>query len=126
MITGPVTDAYRHHADLHSRTQLRHSRPDAVCPIVTLTMLRVTGRSVSGDYLSDADEDDRPAVGPEGPDEQDRILLDDFEPRGSCDTSITLLQYQDQFSLVTDNSVIVPTAVYRPLFATNFATKDLS
>ena len=26
------------------------------------------------------DEDDSPAVGPEGPDEQDRALLDDYEP----------------------------------------------
>ena len=27
------------------------------------------------------DEDDSPAVGPEGPDEQDHVLLDDYEPR---------------------------------------------
>ena len=52
------------------------------------------------------DEDDSPAVGPEGPDEQDRVLLDDFDPR-FLRHAITLLHEQDQQSLSTDNSLTV-------------------
>ena len=49
------------------------------------------------------DEDDSPAVGPEGPDEQDCVLLDNFDPR-LLRHAITLLHEQDQQSLSTDNS----------------------
>jgi enhancer of polycomb-like protein len=52
------------------------------------------------------DQDDTPAVGPQGPDEQDRVLVDDYEPR-FLRHSITLLHDQDQQSLVTDNSLTV-------------------
>jgi enhancer of polycomb-like protein len=52
------------------------------------------------------DQDDLPAVGPAGPDEQGRVLLDDYEPRFLRHT-VTLLHDQDQQFLTTDNSLIV-------------------
>jgi enhancer of polycomb-like protein len=68
------------------------------------------------------DEDDCLAVGPDGPDEQDRLLLDDYEPR-FLRHSMTLLHEQDQQSLTTDNSLTVtgpdgrmqPHAVHHPI-----------
>jgi enhancer of polycomb-like protein len=55
------------------------------------------------------DEDDPPAVGPEGLDEQDRVLVDDFDPK-FLRHSITLLHDQDQHTLTTDNSLTVTAA----------------
>ena len=45
-------------------------------------------------------------VGPEGPDEQDHVLLDDFEPQFTHHL-ITLLNEQDQHSIMTDNSLTI-------------------
>jgi enhancer of polycomb-like protein len=55
------------------------------------------------------DKDDPPAVGPEGLDEQDRVLVDDFDPK-FLRHSITLLHDQDQHTLTTDNSLTVTAA----------------
>lgn len=52
------------------------------------------------------DEDDCPAVGPGGPEEQDRVLVDDYDPK-YLRHFVTLLQDQDHQSLVTDNSLTV-------------------
>ena len=51
-------------------------------------------------------KDDSPAVGPEGPDEQDCVLLNNFDPR-FLQHAISLLHKQDQQSLSTDNSLAV-------------------
>jgi len=55
------------------------------------------------------DVDDYPPVGPEGSDEQDRVLIDDYEPKYLRHT-MTLLQDSDQANLVTDPSLITTSA----------------
>ncbi|KAF9467645.1 enhancer of polycomb-like-domain-containing protein [Collybia nuda] len=50
------------------------------------------------------DEDDMPAVGPQGADEQDRILVDDYDSK-YLRHSMTLLTEGDQQGLLTDPSI---------------------
>ncbi|KAF5375868.1 hypothetical protein D9615_008245 [Tricholomella constricta] len=52
------------------------------------------------------DADDMPSVGPDGPDEQNRVLVDDYSPR-LLSHSMTILGDTDQQSLVTDPSIPV-------------------
>ncbi|GLB42746.1 putative enhancer of polycomb-like protein [Lyophyllum shimeji] len=52
------------------------------------------------------DADDVPAVGPEGPEEQGRVLVDDYAPR-ILSHSMTILGEMDQQNLVTDPSIPV-------------------
>lgn len=52
------------------------------------------------------DQDDEPTVGPEGTDEQDRTLIDDYDPR-YLRQMMTLLSDQDHLALTTDNTIIV-------------------
>jgi len=55
------------------------------------------------------DMDDVPATGPEGPDEQDRILVDDYDPK-YIRHAMTLLTDADQQNLMTDASIPVPSS----------------
>jgi len=52
------------------------------------------------------DQDDEPTVGPEGTDEQDRILIDDYDPK-YLRHMMTLLSDQDHQALSTDNTLLV-------------------
>jgi enhancer of polycomb-like protein len=52
------------------------------------------------------DQDDEPTVGPEGVDEQDRILIDDYDPK-YLRQMMTLLSDQDHQALTTDNTLVV-------------------
>lgn len=52
------------------------------------------------------DDDDGPAVGPDGSEEQDRVLVDDYEPK-YLRHFVTLLQDQDHQVLSTDPSISV-------------------
>ncbi|KAH9475176.1 Enhancer of polycomb-like protein 1 [Psilocybe cubensis] len=52
------------------------------------------------------DEDDVPPTGPEGPDEQDRILVDDYNPTYLRHT-MTLFNESDHVSLMTDPTVYI-------------------
>lgn len=52
------------------------------------------------------DQDDEPIVGPEGADEQDRILIDDYDPK-YLRQMMTLLSDQDHQALTTDNTIVV-------------------
>ncbi|KAG1758564.1 enhancer of polycomb-like-domain-containing protein [Suillus occidentalis] len=52
------------------------------------------------------DQDDEPTVGPEGADEQDRILIDDYDPK-YLRQMMTLLSDQDHQALTTDNTIVV-------------------
>ncbi|KAG5635227.1 hypothetical protein H0H81_011992 [Sphagnurus paluster] len=52
------------------------------------------------------DQDDMPAVGPEGPEEQHRVLVDDYSPR-VLSQSMTILGDTDQQSLVTDPAIAI-------------------
>ncbi|KZT10653.1 uncharacterized protein LAESUDRAFT_343366 [Laetiporus sulphureus 93-53] len=52
------------------------------------------------------DSDDVPAVGPEGSEEKDRVLVDDYEPKYLVH-HMTLLTEQDHQSLITDATVLV-------------------
>ncbi|KAG1815349.1 enhancer of polycomb-like-domain-containing protein [Suillus variegatus] len=52
------------------------------------------------------DQDDEPTVGPEGTDEQDRILIDDYDPK-YLRQMMTLLSDQDHQALTTDNTIVV-------------------
>ncbi|KAF4622202.1 hypothetical protein D9613_009361 [Agrocybe pediades] len=52
------------------------------------------------------DMDDVPPVGPEGADEQDRVLVDDYDPTYLRHT-MTLLKEQDQIILSSDPTLIV-------------------
>lgn len=52
------------------------------------------------------DQDDEPTVVPEGADEQDRILIDDYDPK-YLRHMMTLLSDQDHQSLTTDNTIVV-------------------
>lgn len=54
------------------------------------------------------DSDDMPAVGPQGQDEQDRILVDEYQTKYLRHT-MTLLADTNQAALVTDNAVPVVT-----------------
>ncbi|KAI0646398.1 enhancer of polycomb-like-domain-containing protein [Trametes meyenii] len=58
------------------------------------------------------DEDDVPAIGPGGPDEQDRKLIDECQPRHVAFT-MTLFNEHDHRALSTDASLFVPTAAGR-------------
>jgi len=51
-------------------------------------------------------ENDSLSAGPDGLDEQDCVLLDDYEPR-FLRHSITLLHEQDQHNFMTDNTLSV-------------------
>ncbi|EGN97434.1 hypothetical protein SERLA73DRAFT_161474 [Serpula lacrymans var. lacrymans S7.3] len=55
------------------------------------------------------DDDDSPVVGPEGPDEQDRVLIDDYEPR-YLRHAMTLIQDRDQQDLLNDPTIVLSTA----------------
>ncbi|CAL1709115.1 unnamed protein product [Somion occarium] len=55
------------------------------------------------------DDDDAPAVGPEGPDEQDRKLVDDFSTPYLC-YHMKLMTDQDHAMLNTDTSITVTTS----------------
>ncbi|KAG5352167.1 hypothetical protein C0989_003367 [Termitomyces sp. Mn162] len=52
------------------------------------------------------DNDDEPATGPDGPDEQNRVLVDDYSPR-YMSQMMTFFGEMDQQSLVTDPSIQV-------------------
>lgn len=52
------------------------------------------------------DQDDEPTVGPEGVDEQDRTLIDDYDPK-YLRHMMTLLSDQDHQALTTDNTIVV-------------------
>ncbi|KAG1850825.1 enhancer of polycomb-like-domain-containing protein [Suillus subalutaceus] len=52
------------------------------------------------------DQDDEPTVGPEGADEQDRTLIDDYDPK-YLRQMMTLLSDQDHQALTTDNTIVV-------------------
>ncbi|KAG2040570.1 enhancer of polycomb-like-domain-containing protein [Suillus americanus] len=52
------------------------------------------------------DQDDEPTVGPEGADEQDRTLIDDYDPK-YLRQMMTLLSDQDHLALTTDNTIVV-------------------
>lgn len=54
------------------------------------------------------DEDDGPALGPDGPDEHDRVLVDDFQVKHLVH-SMTLLRNQDHHKLETDPNIIITT-----------------
>ncbi|KAI0341412.1 hypothetical protein BDW22DRAFT_1358947 [Trametopsis cervina] len=50
------------------------------------------------------DEDDGPAVGPDGPDEQDRVLIDDHDTRYVL-PSLSLLSEEDNAAMLTDPTI---------------------
>lgn len=52
------------------------------------------------------DQDDEPTVGPEGADEQDRVLIDDYDPK-YLRHMMTLLSDQDHQALSIDNTLVV-------------------
>jgi len=52
------------------------------------------------------DQDDEPTVGPEGADEQDRVLIDDYDPK-YLRHMMTLLSDTDHQALSTDNTLVV-------------------
>ncbi|KAJ7035651.1 enhancer of polycomb-like-domain-containing protein [Mycena alexandri] len=53
------------------------------------------------------DSDDGPAVGPDGPDEQDRVLTDEYDPK-YLRHSMCLLSENDHQSLTTDTTLHFP------------------
>ncbi|KAI9064742.1 hypothetical protein FKP32DRAFT_1665768 [Trametes sanguinea] len=55
------------------------------------------------------DDDDGPAIGPGGPDEQDRKLIDECQPRHFV-TTMSLLSDQDHRAFVTDPSIHLSTS----------------
>ncbi|OBZ78426.1 Enhancer of polycomb-like protein 1 [Grifola frondosa] len=60
------------------------------------------------------DSDDLPAVGPGGADEQDRVLIDEYNPR-YLTHYMTLLSEQDYQTLATDPSIVVSGSDGRPM-----------
>ena len=52
------------------------------------------------------DQDDEPTIGPEGDDEQDRVLIDDYDPK-YLRHMMTLLSDTDHQALSTDNTLVV-------------------
>ncbi|KXN91311.1 Enhancer of polycomb-like protein 1 [Leucoagaricus sp. SymC.cos] len=65
------------------------------------------------------DQDDLPAVGPQGQDEQDRMLVDEYQTKYLRHT-MTLLADSDQASLMTDNALPVVTNDGRQLMFVPF------
>lgn len=65
------------------------------------------------------DQDDMPAVGPQGQDEQDRVLVDEYQTKYLRHT-MTLLADTDQAALVTDNALPVVTNDGRQLMFVPF------
>ncbi|KAF8151729.1 enhancer of polycomb-like-domain-containing protein [Crassisporium funariophilum] len=59
------------------------------------------------------DMDDGPAVGPQGSEEQDRVLVDDYDPTFLRHT-MTLLSEQDHAHLLTDASLVIQGPEGRP------------
>ncbi|GBE89019.1 Enhancer of polycomb-like protein [Sparassis crispa] len=74
-------------------------------------------RKVRGRWKFDADDD--PAVGPEGPDEQDRMLVDDFQPKYLVHR-MTLLNEQDHQAMSVDAGIAVTGADGRQQVVTPF------
>ncbi|XP_006456605.1 hypothetical protein AGABI2DRAFT_195675 [Agaricus bisporus var. bisporus H97] len=65
------------------------------------------------------DQDDTPTSGPQGPDEQDRMLVDEYQTKYLRHT-MTLLADTDQLALVTDNAIPVVTTDGRQLMFAPF------
>lgn len=96
------------------------SRSDPVPEISSIFSFRRRLPGKGGDEDDDMDEeraqrlaerwkfdaDDGPIVGPNGTEEQDRVLVDDFDPKFLRHT-MSLLHPQDTENLVTDNSLTV-------------------
>ncbi|KAI0944834.1 hypothetical protein AcW1_001669 [Taiwanofungus camphoratus] len=69
--------------------------------------VRERARRITEQWKFDSDDD--PVVGPEGPDEQDRTLVDDFDPKYLVH-HMTLLSDLDHQSLTPDASIPVSTS----------------
>ncbi|KAH9935624.1 uncharacterized protein B0H18DRAFT_976555 [Fomitopsis serialis] len=65
------------------------------------------------------DADDVPAVGPDGPEEKDRVLIDDYEPKYLVH-HMTLLSEQDMASLMPDPTLTVTSSDGRQQTITPF------
>ncbi|TFK70814.1 hypothetical protein BDN72DRAFT_503858 [Pluteus cervinus] len=96
----------------------RTARPRSMLPYAPRSVLLSTvqeedvdmdefnGRQQSLESQWRFDSDDLPASGPQGSDEQDRVLVDDYSTQ-YLRHHMTLLQEQDQQGLITDPSLLV-------------------